>query len=413
MEPRARRNRCTALTKAGSRCRRPALASGPGAAEQLCTTHSGRTAAGEGDARRCTATTKAGRRCRRPAIASSGAAQLCTVHAGLTVPHGEDRRRCTATARAGNRCRRWAVRGTSPPRCPTHAGRFAPAGDEPRRCTAIARSGVRCRQWAVRGSEARYGQPLCPAHARVAAGGTGWHWPGPEDDAAGRRCKAITRQGRQCRNWALAGTDPPLCRGHRYPEQHSQIRHGLYRPGWGLGPLEREALAVAWRTGRPLDAEVLLARLLARALLGYLSTSPRPREQDMNGIRLLLRALGAVRRVVAARRELAQEELTIFVPPELAHLLPSGRIGPGTAAAARIGGAARAGHRGLARGRYRRGAGGHGLGLWPDHERRAAARTPAGPARQARAPGHLGHPLPAARRVRQTARPPVLNATKN
>jgi hypothetical protein len=315
MEPRARRNRCTALTKAGSRCRRPALASGPGAAEQLCTTHSGRTAAGEGDARRCTATTKAGRRCRRPAIASSGAAQLCTVHAGLTVPHGEDRRRCTATARAGNRCRRWAVRGTSPPRCPTHAGRFAPAGDEPRRCTAIARSGVRCRQWAVRGSEARYGQPLCPAHARVAAGGTGWHWPGPEDDAAGRRCKAITRQGRQCRNWALAGTDPPLCRGHRYPEQHSQIRHGLYRPGWGLGPLEREALAVAWRTGRPLDAEVLLARLLARALLGYLSTSPRPREQDMNGIRLLLRALGAVRRVVAARRELAQEEFTIFLPP--------------------------------------------------------------------------------------------------
>lgn len=269
---------------------------------------------------RCTALTRAGQRCRRPAIGEIDP-PLCTVHAGLTLPREADRRRCTATTQAGSRCRRWAARATEPPRCPMHAGRFAPAGSEPRRCSAIARSGNRCRQWAVRASEARHGQPLCPAHARVAAGGSGWHWPGPEDDAAGRRCTAVTRQGRQCRNWALAGTAPPLCRCHRFPEEHSQIRHGLYRPGWGLGPLEREALAVAWRTGRPLDAEVLLARLLARAVLGYLNTSPRPREQDMNGIRLLLRALGAVRRVVAARRELAPEEVTILLPPELAHLL--------------------------------------------------------------------------------------------
>jgi hypothetical protein len=276
----------------------------------------------------CTATTKAGRRCRRPAIASSGVAHLCTVHAGLTLPRGEDRRRCTATTLAGSRCRRWAVQRTDPPLCPMHAGRFAPAGDESRRCTALTPGGARCRQWAVHGSEARHGRPLCPTHARVAAGGSGWRWPGPADDAAGRRCKAITHRGRQCRNWALAGTDPPLCCGHRYPEQNNQIRHGLYRPGWGLSPLERQALAVAWRTGQPLDAEVLLARLLARAVLGYLSASTRPREQDMNGIRLLLRALGTVRRVVAARRELAQEEFTIVLPPELAHLLPEQETAP-------------------------------------------------------------------------------------
>ena len=85
---------------------------------------------------------------------------------------------------------------------------------------------------------------------------------------------------------------------------------------------------MAWRTGRPLDAEVLLARLLARSVLGYLSASPRPREQDMNGIHLLLRALGTVRRVVAARRELTREEFTILLPPELAHLLPTEETAP-------------------------------------------------------------------------------------
>jgi hypothetical protein len=48
----------------------------------------------------------------------------------------------------------------------------------------------------------------------------------------------------------------------------------------------------------------------------------------MNGIRLLLRALGAVRRVVAARRELAPEEVTILLPPELAHLLEPEETAP-------------------------------------------------------------------------------------
>lgn len=263
----------------------------------------------------CSAATKQGARCRRPAIrASRGTAvPLCNVHAGMLRAGAGDARRCTATTASGKPCPRWGVRGSEPARCSAHGGQFAPAAEEARRCTATTASGRRCRQWAERASLARFGRALCPTHVRAAAGRPHWRAPGPEDS---RRCTAITYAGSRCPRWAQPGSEPPLCRAHRYPDAQGQIRHGLFRRELPLSQVEREALAIVQETGEPADVGVLLARLLVARLLAYRQQSPRPPEKDLNGMRLLMARLDQVRKFVALRRELAPPEPWV-VPPEI------------------------------------------------------------------------------------------------
>jgi hypothetical protein len=38
----------------------------------------------------------------------------------------------------------------------------------------------------------------------------------------GRRCEAIKADGSRCRAWAVRGSDPPLCAGHRQPAASEQ-----------------------------------------------------------------------------------------------------------------------------------------------------------------------------------------------
>lgn len=175
--------------------------------------------AAEAQGRRCTAKTAAGTRCQSWAM-HKGVPPLCNVHAGLTAPAAGDSRRCSAKrtdARRGRtcrQCRRWAMVGSNPPLCTRHGGKFLPEERQEaakmtgvsggRRCTAVKAGGELCRNWASRNwaisnkpeGPARVGPALCSTHAGRS------RLPGQEDEAAGRRCSAVTRAGKRCPNWA-------------------------------------------------------------------------------------------------------------------------------------------------------------------------------------------------------------------
>jgi hypothetical protein len=324
---------CTATTKAGAPCRAYAVTTGP-AAGKYCGIHAGFVHHAPTNARRCAALTTTGAQCQRWATHDSLARfgrPLCPSHnstrAPAAGPHAPGApRRCSALTRAGAPCRQWAARDSvarfGKPLCPTHAAANTPAANHPRRCTATTGTGARCRQWSQHDSLARFGRLLCPIHARAAAGHPHFHLPDPADEAAGRRCTATTQTGARCRRWALPGTTPPLCRQHRYPDDQPQIRHGLRRRTLALSPLEREALSIAWASGNQLDAELLLARLIAMRPLDYLVSSPRPLEKNLNSVRLLFRAITYIRRLVAARRELTAADPPFIIPESWAPFLP-------------------------------------------------------------------------------------------
>jgi len=60
-------------------------------------------------------------------------------------------------------------------------------------------------------------------------------------------------------------------------------------------------------TGRPLDAEILIARLQIRALFEYLNRPDRPSTEDSNTLRLIFRGCDKVAKLMLARKKLPEQ----------------------------------------------------------------------------------------------------------
>lgn len=99
------------------------------------------------------------------------------------------------------------------------------ARSERRRCGARRGDGERCGAWACARSLALDpGRPLCNMHLGVFR-----RLPDGAARAAGRACTATTRQGRQCRRWAVRGSDPPRCYNHGGLETSARPPQGRHR----------------------------------------------------------------------------------------------------------------------------------------------------------------------------------------
>lgn len=318
--PTSDQRRCTALNADGSRCRNWTLTQTP--AEEantkeltLCSVHARVTPMSarrqDGSGRRCTGHTNSGRQCRRWAIPGSNP-PLCAKHKpGRNLPgpqENEEGRRCTATTHNGHQCRRWAMRHSieayGRPLCHMHAvGKRWPTPDE-RQCSAHTQIGERCPRWAIRDSKATYGRWLCPFHVPEGDPRRMVHRPPRPGE---RQCTAISLRGKRCRRWALPPTadnpHPTLCYIHADPDNHPSIRHGYYRvDGPAFTQAEWAAIDAAWTAGRPLDAELLMTRLLVDRILHYLNTSTRPLIHDLNSIRLIFRGVRTIARLQQDRQ---------------------------------------------------------------------------------------------------------------
>lgn len=82
----------------------------------------------------------------------------------------------------------------------------------------------------------------------------------------GRRCRATTRAGKQCRNRALANAEPARCYMHAYPYRKPAGR-GIY--GEFFSEEELAALLEASETDA-LQDEIATARVMLRRLLAHL-----------------------------------------------------------------------------------------------------------------------------------------------
>lgn len=356
----------------------------------LCNVH-GEGALPEGGKRRCSAVTAREERCRNWAMIGE---DVCNIHGGWTMPPEADRimgRACTAVTEGGRSCGRWATRGSDPPLCNVHAGNYLPGEgthQAGQRCVAMTETGEQCNAWAMRNSVPLYGRTLCGTHAglfrlpevadyeangrrsrrgcsartaegkrcpnwtlrdsdpplcRIHAQGPGFRLPGPGDRAAGRQCTATTKRGKRCPHWAVGplavgDSDPPLCWRHRYPDRHPRIRHGYYRATRSLGEVERAAIRLGRTSGRPLDGEIVLARLMIGKVAGYLAESERPLGENLHSVRLILQDVRTVARLLLARKALekgvgtAVETVPVAavateaVETETAALLAAGRV---------------------------------------------------------------------------------------
>ncbi|NLF66101.1 MAG: hypothetical protein GX579_16030 [Chloroflexi bacterium] len=288
------RRRCTALSLNGRPCRRWARRG-----TDRCPGHEAPPRPRRPRPKqRCTALTRAGTRCRRWATQppADPAAPTCALHAPHTLPPHATR--CRAFTHAGKRCRRWATlasRRAGRPRCSGHDGHHHPPSAAARRCTALTRAGHSCRNLAIRDSD----PPRCASHRSPS-----WRMPGPADAAAGRTCTATTLDGQPCRCWAIRHTRPPRCFVHAYPAAHGSIRHSYYRRTPFLPAAFQATLDRLVAQGRPLDAEIILARFKLVALLAYLNRRDLSPAETLPAYRLTLRTLRAVARLLRTRHAL-------------------------------------------------------------------------------------------------------------
>jgi hypothetical protein len=82
------------------------------------------------------------------------------------------------------------------------------------------------------------------------------------------------------------------------------IRHGYFRAKPPLSEVEWEAIRLGRASGRPLDGEIVMARLLMQLVVDYLGRSERPLREDLHSVRLIMRDARAVARLLLARKEL-------------------------------------------------------------------------------------------------------------
>lgn len=142
------------------------------------------------------------------------------------------------------------------------------------------------------------------ALCRVHSVGVRWRAPETPDEEAGRRCTATTLAGERCQNWALAHTEPPLCRAHAFPDAHGQLRHGYYRRTPYLPAPVKTQLAQLAAEREPLVAEIVVARLQIAGLLAYLGRPDLTAGKRLSAYRILQRALRLVARLMRIQHAL-------------------------------------------------------------------------------------------------------------
>jgi len=129
---------------------------------------------------------------------------------------------------------------------------------------------------------------------------------------AGRRCSAVRPDGRECRAWAVRGSEPPLCSAHAGlnvgagpPEGNvNSLKHGVYSGRITM----RELADLAWHAevDTVLD-EIALTRVSLARLAEYIGREDVTPLDVAKVMEKLVAAVRAVGNLVRTERVLSGE----------------------------------------------------------------------------------------------------------